>query len=56
MADDLGDEWWLNDDENDVLNAQSETRTNKSKSSFAFSLFHLSKRYSNATCYFYYII
>jgi hypothetical protein len=34
MADDLGDEWWLNDeidDENDVLSAQNVKKTEQSK-------------------------
>jgi hypothetical protein len=34
MADDLGDEWWLNDeidDENDVLSAQNVKKPEQSK-------------------------
>jgi hypothetical protein len=31
MADDLGDEWWLNDDENDDLDKQNVENTQQSK-------------------------
>ena len=36
MADDLGDEWWLNDDENDDLNSQNLKERNQSKFSMCF--------------------
>ena len=36
MADDLGDEWWLNDDENDDLNSQNLKEINQSKFSMYF--------------------
>ena len=31
MADDLGDEWWLNDEVNDDLNSQNSRKIHQSK-------------------------
>ena len=38
MADDLGDEWWLNDDENNGLDTQITNKTQQSKRQFVFRL------------------
>jgi thioredoxin reductase len=36
MADDLGDEWWLSNDENNDIDTQSTSKTQEIKSSICF--------------------